>query len=105
MTYKDTEKLIEKYIGHETGTHESNGHIIHKYFRLSNWSIDSVSAILVSNGFKPIQTSSSYTRDFFSEKYLSEVSYCEGDFYIVQYDSVEDLNAGKNRAIEFYKEN
>ena len=105
MTYKDTEKLIERYIGYETGTHESNGHTVHRFFRIDSYSIDRVAMALRNNGFTTIPTSSSYTRDFFSEKYLSEVSYCEGDFYIIQYDSIEDLVAGKKRGIKFYKEN
>lgn len=105
MNYKETEKLIEKYIGSETGTHEAHGQIVHRYFTGCDFSIDFVSACLLKQGFKAIKTNNNYTRELWSEEYLSNVSYCEGDFYIVQYDNIEAFNIGKQIAIEFYQNN
>jgi hypothetical protein len=106
MDYKETEGLISKYISNETGSHRSHsGNTVHRYFRLNDYSIDRVSAVLMENGFTTIPTGSSHTREFFSEKYLSNVTYCEGDFYIVQFESPQELHEQREKSIAWYKEN
>lgn len=43
--------------------------------------------------------------DVMSEKYLCGISYCEGDVMVVYYESVNQFNEEKQRAIEFHKNN
>lgn len=106
MDYKETEELISKYISNETGSHKSDsGHTVYRYFRLNDYSIDRVSAALMENGFTTIPTNSSHTWEFFSERYLSNVTYCEGDFYIVQFETLQELAEQREKSIAWYKEN
>jgi hypothetical protein len=60
---------------------------------------------LLSEGFKSINTSSSYTEHYHNTNELVTASYCEGDVYFCVYNSEEDFNKGLQSAIKFYEEN
>lgn len=59
---------------------------------------------LLPEGFKSINTNSSYTECYYNSDELVKASYCEGDIYICVYESEEEFEKGLQSAIKFYKE-
>ena len=105
---KEIENLLRGCITDELSTHKSkDGFIVHRYFKLGFSDSPGLTAALrlKGNGYKSVNTHSNHSFDMFNENMLSNVSYCEGDFYIVVFESLEDFNSHKQSAIEFYKEN
>lgn len=104
---KEIENLLHGCITDELSTHESkDGFLVHRYFKLGYGSQDITAAIrLRTNGYEAINTNTCLSFDMFNEKTLSNVSYCEGDFYIVVFENLEDFNYHKQSAIEFNQNN
>lgn len=60
---------------------------------------------LLPEGFKSINTKSSYTECYYNSDELVKTSYCEGDVYFSVFNSKEDFEKGLQAAIEFYEKN
>lgn len=104
MDYKETEKLITKVISNEVGTHLNMwGKLVHEYFGFNDESLDHMFWILTDSGFE-VMESCSHCIEFWSVKYLSSVSFCEGDVYIVQFETIDEFEQSKEQTIQFYKE-
>lgn len=104
--YKDTEKIIYNFISFENGTHlNSRGNTVHEFSRINDNYEAQAQHALMKAGFFPIKTNSSYTVDLFNREMLSNVSFCEGDIYIVQYQTEFEFDAAKANAIQFYQNN
>ena len=102
------EKLLNGCITYMLSTHENKfGDTVYRFFKIgfSNYNVDVAFHRLVNNGYNVIETKSNHTFDMFNEKTLSNVSQCEGDFYIVLFDSIDDFNRHKDLANKFYKDN
>lgn len=105
--YKETEKLISRFVSGEIGTHKSvTGLTVHEYRGFdSTHGFPEIRHLIKNHGFESIPTGSNYCAECFSREMLSCVSSCEGDVYIVQYESAEEMEAERQRAIEFYTNN
>jgi hypothetical protein len=106
-TYKETEKLIVRFVSDEIGTHQNAaGFTVHKYRGFdSTHGFPEIRHLIKNHGFESIPTGSNYCAECFSREMLSCVSSCEGDVYIIQYESIEELESEKKRAEEFYANN
>ena len=103
---KSIEKLLHGCITDELSTHENFlGFTVHRFFKIGfdSRSVDVAFYRLINNGYDTINTKSNHVFDMFNEENLSNVSQCEGDFYVVLLDSIDDFNKQKESAIKFYK--
>lgn len=54
---------------------------------------------------KQLPTGNSHIFDFYDVENLINISYCEGDVYVLFFDSINDLKNSVKSAMQFYAEN
>ena len=104
-SHQPTADIISKYVYDRNETHiNRSGQTVHEYGYYGDLELNYALLDLAEAGFKRIRTNSE-TYHLFSTELLSGVSFCEGDVYIVQYQSIEELERARVETIKFYKNN